>query len=688
MLKERGSIDKLKADRYILTTSMPLNGLRKAALAEIIGPSLQSQSDVLARGDLNHFLRKFPEVEKSHVKLWLSGAGVLERVLHAAIHGYTSASREEIEKKLRVYAQNPSFADAQTILEKQKVLIVSGPPGVGKSTLAEVLSFAYIADDWEYVAIRTLDEGFARLDVTKRQIFLFDDFLGRIALDTQALSRQDSEIARFMARVRSAKGSRFILTTRAYIYEEARRHSEFLADKSFDITRYVLDVGRYTRRVRAQILYNHLYVAGISGAHVQSLMHNDNLRSIIDHDNYNPRIIEWMTDDIRIGEIEPGAYATHFLTVLENPEALWDKAFKTHIPDRCRHLLIALFFGSEYGFEVEDLREAFEPTHAVLCKEFGITAGPKDFEDALRTVEGSFVEISHGRVSFINPSVRDYLAAYLRDKRLLTTLAQAAPTARWARSLCEHFKRVGTPTVDEWKKLAMNLLPLSERMPSVPIMKAVAGKPNTSRFHDASVARRADLMIDWWQATGEERFIDAAVAVVQHGHHQLNSWNDGVEIPALLARLKSCPGMAVAKLEGALHDGLSDLIRSHPYPDDLDRVLEAVEQHESLLVPELKSEVHAAIGNMLGSFDLTVDSADTETLSEYVSALQRLQKREHVDQSKAAAALANVKSRLEKLAENMPNDDGPSVSGSRKTADVFDDEDLRNLFAPLAARSD
>lgn len=446
MKKERGAIDRLAPDRYILATSRPLTPDNKAVLAEIVGPSLTSSADIFGCEDLNGLLRKYPDIERSHVKLWLSGAGALDRVLNAASHNFTTITRQEIEAKLRVYAENPSFKSGRDILEDQRVLIVSGPPGVGKTTLAEMLCYAYIAEEWELVSIRNLEEGFTRIDDSKRQIFFFDDFLGRIALDERALSTQDSDLARFISRVRRTPGARFILTTRAYIYEQARLLSEALSDTKLNVSRYVLDVGIYTRRIRARILYNHLVVAGVPEAHIAALIEQKAIKKIVDHKHYNPRIIQFMTEADRIADTDPESYPKAFLDTLKDPDLIWDKAFRAHITRRSQHLLIALFLMSEYGSEIEDLEEVFTGIHPVLCAKFGVPYDPKDFDGALRTVEGSFVVISGTTVRYVNPSVRDYLARYLSDKALLSVLADGVPTLRSARNLFDHFIKQPGPT--------------------------------------------------------------------------------------------------------------------------------------------------------------------------------------------------------------------------------------------------
>jgi hypothetical protein len=133
-------------------------------------------------------------------------------------------------------------------------------------------------------------------------------------LDRSALAHKDSELARFIKRVRTSPNARFILTTRAYIFAEARQVSEYLADRRLDISKYVLDVGIYTRRIKARIVYNHLLVADTPSSYIAPLIESGDITKIVDHKNYNPRIIEWMTDTARIDDSDAGAYPASFFT--------------------------------------------------------------------------------------------------------------------------------------------------------------------------------------------------------------------------------------------------------------------------------------------------------------------------------------------------------------------------------------
>jgi hypothetical protein len=688
MVKSRPSIDVLMPNRYLLATSRPLTPPNKASLAQEIGLWLKSQADIFGPTELNDLLRKFPEVAKASIKLWLSGTAVLERIVHAAAHNFTIVTREEIESKLKVYAPNPSFSAARDKLENGHVVIISGPPGVGKTTLAEMLSYAYITDGWNYVAIRSLDDGFAKLDDKLKQIFFFDDFLGTAALDTRALAANDSDLTRFLKRVRASANARFVLTTRAPIFEEARRISEHLADRKLDIAKYVLDVGVYTRRIKARILYNHLAISGVSQEHIVALWQSKAVPAIVDHKNYNPRIIEAMTDGPQMRDVTPASYGAEFLKALDNPNRIWDVSFRKHIPEMCRHLLYALFFCSDHGVLLDELRVAYDALHQRLATKYSTPHGPKDFEEAVRILEGGYINLSGRSVTFINPSLRDYLAEYIDDAELVSDFAQAAEKADWAKRVADHIEAKELWEPSAYKQRFAAFIPIARRLAALPDMKK-RDERNVWYVYDLAFSDRIGLLLDWRQRSGDSKFMDIAIDLVTHPSRRFDPWRDGQKLVSLMTELEE--NAEYGSLEGAdklrlaIEDKFIVLLDGFLFPDDLENILDSVEGHEHILGPRVSTAVDDALRYQFERVGSIIEDVDNEsTLDDHIKAIKRFAPRVGITSEVLERAVSTIEEKKSQIEETSSCAESPRFSSSiSQESDKFDDQALENLFAPL-----
>ena len=136
-------VDKVlvqKPDRYIVVTSVELNPQRKDKIFELFKPYILSTEDIFGKEDLNNLLTQYPEVETAHFKLWLSSTNVLQQIINRNIVNQSNFVLDDIKEKVKVYVQNDSFFEASRLLKEEKYVIISGIPGIGKTTLHKLKS--------------------------------------------------------------------------------------------------------------------------------------------------------------------------------------------------------------------------------------------------------------------------------------------------------------------------------------------------------------------------------------------------------------------------------------------------------------------------------------------------------------------------------------------------------------------
>ena len=137
MAAERPVIDRLAADRYILVTSAPLTPKNKSDLEEVIGPTLQSTGDIFGPDDLNALLRKHPEIEKAHSKLWAPSTGILKQVIAEALTEANVTKDSIPEVFERIFKPGDASAAGSDILqvERDMIFLIKTTPGDDEFTL-------------------------------------------------------------------------------------------------------------------------------------------------------------------------------------------------------------------------------------------------------------------------------------------------------------------------------------------------------------------------------------------------------------------------------------------------------------------------------------------------------------------------------------------------------------------------
>ncbi|MBK4723593.1 ATP-binding protein [Azospirillum sp. YIM DDC1] len=337
------------------------------------------------------------------------------------------------------YVRTKHFYMARAQLADCGAVLISGPPGVGKTTLANMLMLDSVAEGFEPVAIRReVRDGIARFRPRTRQVFWYDDFLGATFIGDRspfAERNEDGDLVDFIEAVRDA-GSRFLLTTREHILQDALMSSGRLAYSGVPNLYYRMALEDLEDEQRARILYNHLYFGSLPQEHVVALVTAPaKLVGAVKHRNFSPRVVEWVTDFKRLKGVSPKDYPDHLEAAFDDPAACWEDTYRNQVSESARCLLLALYsLGGEA--RVTDLRRVWEPLQELRRSPSERREGA--FDEALRSLDNSLTTVHQGTVTFLNPSIKEFIGGKLsgaidnaRDL-LLTARLVAQLTQIWA----------------------------------------------------------------------------------------------------------------------------------------------------------------------------------------------------------------------------------------------------------------
>jgi len=410
---ELEKVRRLDPNRYCLVTSVPMTPARKAQIKRLFEPFIKELEDVMGPEDLNNMLGLWPDVEQQHFKLWLSSRAVLDLVLNNDVVTRTTSLLDDIERDAVLYVQNESFRRATDILHSDHVCVIAGPPGIGKSMLAKMLLLNHIKGGYAPVVVSSdIDEGDRLYSPGQQQVFYYDDFLGQAMMGEKLSKNEDARLGSFANRVRRAGNKRLILTTREYILRQAEQEYERLDFANLRLDLCLIDLADYTRKQRAEILYNHLYFSDLPASLKTAVRIDHGYRRIVDHPNYSPRVVQFVVKGAAPAGTTAEGLTDYFVETLNRPEVIWARAFENL--DSLGQAVLLVLLSLPTRVRLTDLREAVDKYAQGV---FNQALHPVAMRRTLKTLDGTFLYTDAQDDTFIvrvaNPSVRDYLWGYL-----------------------------------------------------------------------------------------------------------------------------------------------------------------------------------------------------------------------------------------------------------------------------------
>lgn len=619
---EKPKIDKLNPARYLLVTSVELSRQNKVAIRDALAPHIRSESDVLGSEDIHDLLARYPEIENSHYKLWLSSAAVISRIINNAVHGRSQFDARAIQSRLPLFVKTGDYDKVSSLLNRKRAVIITGVPGIGKTTLAEQLIVEHLADGYDLVSIRDINEGEAVYTIDTKQLFYFDDFLGRNLLEAIA-QRSDSQIVGFIKRIRHDPLKRFVLTSRSNILNQGKHLTDLFGLNNLEQNEYEVHVRHMRRLDRARILYSHIWHSSLSDEMLGQLFAEKRYKTIADHRNFNPRLIAFITDSDKTSSVLADRYWDHVVATLENPQDLWSHFFSSQLSQDCRDLVYLVVLN---GKSISDrhLREAFRQIRPRVSYDIGKLE--HDMMVAIKVCVDSVlnrgIDSQTGSVSYdlYNPSIADYVFRAVADWSAYRSYFAALRTCASLRNLT-YMNKAGVLSNTSYKivlaHLADNSCDESDETYLTLLCEMLFGQADLVLEYESTLRKILNgLRIDKYSgdsrtllrvlsAAMQLELLDCPDSVISKVCDQVDAWSLGADDFELLTEVVSQGsdderGNYVEKARQSVLTYWKEYIAEYVYEAELLREVYSEEQYE-----DAKDELIDAVTDQLAATNLS-----------------------------------------------------------------------------------
>lgn len=426
--EELEKVKKLNPARYIFITSVGLTPENKKEIKDLFHPYILNSNDIIGQEGINDLIVLHPNIERNHYKLWLSSSNILIELLNNSAIQKRNFLIEEAIKESYKFIETQQLAKAIEILDENNVVIITGLPGVGKTTLAKQVTLIFCNQGYDIFhiedSIKDIESVYLK---EKKQFFYFDDFLGANHLEIFS-GDSDSKIVNFIKRIIADKNKKMILTSRTNILNRAKNLSEIFNIEKVDKKEFEINVSDLTDIEKAEILYNHIWHSSLPIDYSDVFYNNGNYWKIIHHKNFNPRLISFITDNDRISGIDNTDYWSYIERALNNPEIIWTHCFNNQIPEEVLDLVCLVVFSANAVSE-SDCKDALKRIFQVKYPNHYYTKINKIAEYIKESLKSTLNRtiISSGenpviRLTPFNPSISDYIINRFSTNEIVLSL--------------------------------------------------------------------------------------------------------------------------------------------------------------------------------------------------------------------------------------------------------------------------
>ncbi|MCW2265885.1 hypothetical protein M2305_001832 [Gluconobacter cerinus] len=243
------------AEDYIILTNHGVTGKSELAIKAAFQSAGVGRCRVYHRDWIIEQIQNSSELRMMMPRLY--GMVDLATTLDQRAYEQARLILSEMADNLQKLVITDAYRESVRAISQFNLVLLLGSPAAGKSTIGASLALG-ASDRWQSSTIKvTSPEQLSRhIDPNTKQFFWIDDAWGSTQYQRERTEDWNKVFPLMQGAMR--QGSRFLITSRDYIWEAARRELKIHALPVMGISQVIINVQKLKVDEKARILYNHI----------------------------------------------------------------------------------------------------------------------------------------------------------------------------------------------------------------------------------------------------------------------------------------------------------------------------------------------------------------------------------------------------------------------------------------------